>query len=36
LRTLHQGEGPPQVHRMIERQTVPLADETPLRSVPEV
>ncbi|MEO9298295.1 MFS transporter [Devosia alba] len=36
LRTLHQGDGPPQVHRMIERQTVPLADETPLRSVPEV
>ena len=36
LRGLHRGEGPPQVHRMIERQTVPLDDETPLVNVPEV
>ena len=36
LRRLHQGEGPPQVHRMIERQTVPLHDDTPLRDLPEV
>ncbi|WDQ99266.1 MFS transporter [Devosia sp. J2-20] len=36
LRTLHQGDAPPRVHRMIERQTVPLDDETPLRGTPEV
>jgi MFS family permease len=36
LRALHRGDGPPHVHRMIERQTVPLDDETPLRGVAEV
>ncbi|MCS6761160.1 MAG: MFS transporter [Candidatus Devosia symbiotica] len=36
LRALHQGEGSPHVRRMIERQTVPLDDETPLRGTPEV
>jgi len=36
LRRLHQGDAPPRVHRMIERQTVPLDDETPLRGAPEV
>ena len=36
LRALHAGEGLPQVHRMIERQTVPLDDETPLRGVAPV
>ncbi|MCW5720152.1 MAG: MFS transporter [Devosia sp.] len=35
LRTLHRGEGLPQVHRMIERQTVPHDDVTPLRPGPE-
>ena len=29
LRALHQGEVGPEVHRMIERQTVPLHDDTP-------
>ncbi|WEJ59683.1 MFS transporter [Devosia sp. FJ2-5-3] len=36
LRALHRGEGNPMVHRMIERQTVPLNDTTPLRDTPEV
>ena len=27
LRRLHRGETPPEVHRMIERQTVPLRDD---------
>ena len=36
LRALHQGPDRPQVHRMIERQTVPLDDTTPLRDLPEV
>ncbi|UJW86922.1 MFS transporter [Devosia sp. SL43] len=36
LRALHRGEGLPKVHRMIERQTVPLEDDTPLRDMPEV
>jgi len=36
LRALHRGEGNPRVHRMIERQTVPLNDTTPLRDSPEV
>jgi len=35
LRALHQGDTPPHVHRMIERQTVPADDTTPLRSGPE-
>lgn len=36
LRALHRGDTLPQVHRMIERQTVPLMDDTPLRDLPEV
>ncbi|KRA99047.1 hypothetical protein ASD83_00440 [Devosia sp. Root685] len=36
LRALHRGPGMPVVHRMIERQTVPLDDTTPLRNSPEV
>lgn len=36
LRELHRGEGLPHVHRMIERQTVPVEDDTPLRDSPEV
>ncbi|MBJ3783602.1 MFS transporter [Devosia sediminis] len=36
LRGLHRGEGLPRVHRMIERQTVPLDDTTPLRDSPEL
>ena len=36
LRELHQGEGPPRVHRMIERPTVPRQDDMPLRSVSEL
>jgi MFS family permease len=35
LRALHRGEGPPHVHRMIERQTVPRVDDMPLRESPE-
>ncbi len=31
LRALHRGDGPPRVHRMIERQTVPVTDDTPLK-----
>lgn len=33
LRRLHRGEGSPVVHRMIERQTVPLRDDLPLKGV---
>lgn len=36
IRALHRGETPPKVRRMIERQTVPLRDDTPLREGPEV
>jgi MFS family permease len=36
LRALHRGPDKPQVHRMIERQIVPLSDDTPLRDMPEV
>ncbi|WP_169196488.1 MFS transporter [Devosia sp. MC1541] len=36
LRALHQLAEPPRVHRMIERQTVPLHDDTPLRELPDV
>jgi MFS family permease len=36
LRAMHRGEGLPKVHRMIERQTVPLEDDMPLRDMPEV
>ena len=31
LRALHRGAGTPRVHRMIERQTVPLTDDMPLK-----
>lgn len=31
LRELHRGPEPPKVHRMIERQTVPLKDDMPLK-----
>lgn len=31
LRQLHRGEGSPVVHRMIERQAVPLHDDMPLK-----
>jgi MFS family permease len=36
LRDIHRGEGVPKVHRMIERQIVPIDDRTPLRDSPEV
>ena len=36
LRALHRGAESPAVRRFIERQTVPLSDDTPLREVPEV
>jgi MFS family permease len=36
IRALHRGAEPPAVRRMIERQTVPLRDDTPLRVTPEV
>ena len=36
LRALHRGTEPPAVRRFIERQTVPLRDDTPLRAGPEV
>ncbi|WP_116652997.1 MFS transporter [Pelagibacterium sediminicola] len=35
LRALHRGPDAPHVYRMIERQTVPRDDTTPLRSSPE-
>ena len=36
LRALHRGGDMPAVRRFIERQTVPLRDDTPLRDTPEV
>ncbi|WP_332688496.1 MFS transporter [Devosia sp.] len=36
IRALHRGGEPPVVRRMIERQTVPLRDDTPIRDTPEV
>ncbi|MCL4186623.1 MAG: MFS transporter [Rhodobacteraceae bacterium] len=36
LRALHRGDGPPRVHRMIERQTVPLHEDLPLKPPPEL
>ena len=36
LLALHRGAEHPRVHRMIERQTVPLHDDTPLKSHPEI
>jgi MFS family permease len=36
LRALHRGESLPKVHRMIERQTVPLQDDMPIKENPEV
>ena len=35
LKELHRGPGAPRVHRMIERQTVPLQDDLPLLETPE-
>ena len=36
LRALHRGEGGPVVHRLIERQTVPLTDDMPIRPSQEI
>jgi MFS family permease len=36
LMKLHRGAERPRVHRMIERQTVPLQDDMPLKSNPEI
>lgn len=36
LLALHRGSEGPRVHRMIERQTVPLHDDTPLKNDPEI
>lgn len=36
LSRLHRGPNPPQVRRMIERQTVPLRDDTPIKNNPEI
>lgn len=36
LLALHRGPGLPVVHRMIERQTVPLHDDMPLKPLPDV
>ncbi len=33
---LHRGDQPPRVHRMIERQTVPIRDDTPLKAHPDL
>jgi len=36
LQSLHRGPGMPRIHRMIERQTVPRADDMPLKNAPEI
>jgi MFS family permease len=36
LWALHRGKGRPRVHRMIERQTVPLRDDMPIKDNPDV
>ncbi len=36
LRSLHRGASLPKVHRMIERQTVPVHDDMPIKENPEV
>ena len=36
LHELHRGAEPPRVHRMIERQTVPMRDDMPIKENPEV
>jgi MFS family permease len=36
LLALHRGVGRPRVHRMIERQTVPVADDMPIKPHPEI
>ena len=36
LRKLHRGPELPRVRRMIERQTVPLQDDTPIRDLPDI
>ena len=35
VRALHRGHGEPRVHRMIERQVVPMHDDTPLKPRPD-
>lgn len=35
IRALHRGPGEPRVRRMIERQVVPLHDDTPLKPRPD-
>ncbi|MGB3288299.1 MAG: MFS transporter [Burkholderiaceae bacterium] len=36
LKAMHKGANPPRVHRMIERQTVPIRDDMPLKSHTEI
>lgn len=36
LRALHRGDEPPRVHRMIERQTVPIRDDMPIKEQVEM
>jgi MFS family permease len=36
LMGLHRGTAKPRIHRMIERQTVPRADDMPLKNTPEI
>ncbi len=36
LLALHRGSEPPRVRRMIERQTVPIRDDTPLKGPPDI
>jgi hypothetical protein len=36
LRQLHEGPDAPRVQRMIERLTVPLEDDTPIRDMPDL
>ncbi|MCR4265557.1 MFS transporter [Nitratireductor sp. ZSWI3] len=36
LLALHRGDDPPRVHRMVERQTVPVRDDMPIKQNPEV
>ncbi len=36
LQKLHKGPARPRVHRMIERQTVPVSDDMPLKGTPDI
>lgn len=36
LMSLHKGDHPVRVHRMIERQTVPRSDDTPIKPYPDI